>query len=140
MKLSSTMLRAISQEVLNGNPWWGMAVANEYLSGESPLLKAVANQFKIRIGAAAHSPLAHRLLAGQRFAELPLNLQDEVGGRLVKRPREISPVAFVTPISNKRRPLKQSPCRRRMVSRRRVKPLSAARAALKDAHIVVLAR
>lgn len=137
MKLSNTMLRVISQEVLNGNPWWGMVVANEYLSSSSPLLKAVENQFKSRIGAAASSPLAQHLLAGERFADLPLSLRDEVGGRFVN-PRQKTPASYsFSPITIRRRASMDSRLGQRMISRHSTRSLRAARAAPRDAHIAL---
>ena len=82
MNINTTILQEISFQLHNGNPWWGLALCNEYMSQHSPLRRAIIQRFTARIGEhGASSKIAKLLIRGQRKGELPAELQHALGSR-----------------------------------------------------------
>lgn len=82
MQINTAILREISFQVSEGNPHWGLLLANEYLDASGYLHAALFSKFLARFGASyASHPLAKRLKAGARAAELPKYLREQIGER-----------------------------------------------------------
>lgn len=82
MQINTAILREISFQVSEGNPHWGLLLANEYLDANGHLHAALFSKFLARFGASyASHPLAKRLKAGARAAELPKYLREQIGER-----------------------------------------------------------
>jgi hypothetical protein len=66
MQINTTILSEVAYQLQHGNPWWGMALCNRYLSQGHPLRQAIATRFIARIGnTRARSQLAKELIAGK---------------------------------------------------------------------------
>jgi hypothetical protein len=91
MNITSPILKHLSLQISEGNPWWGLAVANEYVPASSPLHHALACQFVKRVGSTSGDlqRLADQLIAGARFEELPPQLQRRIGKRAFAIGREM---------------------------------------------------
>jgi hypothetical protein len=113
MRLNNQLLQLLSHEILHGNPFWGLVVANEYLSPGEPFHTALIRCFQERVGAASSSPLAQLLTRGACFSELPKDLANEVGPRKTTAPmRHIPPRTRPFPRSIRcgmRRPIIRAP-------------------------------
>ena len=79
MKLTQLILTTISRELSNGNPWWALVVANEYLEPTSQLHKVLVKLFKGRVD--EDSDLTRRIHSGARYADLSAAERDRVGSR-----------------------------------------------------------
>jgi hypothetical protein len=109
MKITSPILKHLSLQISNGNPWWGLVVANEYVPASSRLHHALASQFIRRIGSTSGDlkRLADKLIEGARFEQLAPHLQLEVGKRRFSPLREADPqprIARTFPSPTARRP------------------------------------
>jgi hypothetical protein len=82
MNMNTTILQEISFQLHKGNPWWGLALCNEYMSQHSPLRRAIIQRFTSRVGdRGASSKIAKLLIKGQRKGDLPSELQSALGTR-----------------------------------------------------------
>jgi len=83
MKLNTAILREISFQLTEGNPWWGMLLANEYIDQTHPLRAAFEMRFTKSVGtsSAGRGTLAAALLRGKRRSELSKALLSTVGSR-----------------------------------------------------------
>ena len=125
MKITNLILQQVSQQVAYGNPWWGLVVANEYLSPTNPLHRALVCCFHKRLGSTANHNLVEKLVSGFRYAELPPDLRALIGIRVSLKARDMA-----TGISPRRRKRSRRPIERvarrgcdlttRFESRRRV--------------------
>lgn len=80
--MNTTILQEISFQLHKGNPWWGLALCNEYMSQHSPLRLAMIQRFTSRIGEhGASSKIAKLLIKGRRKGDLPTELQNALGTR-----------------------------------------------------------
>ena len=91
MKTNSAILREVSYQLTNGNPLWGMLLANEYFSRDNPFRGAIVVKFKQRVSSLSgiNSGLALELINGRKLAELPGDLADLIGQRAIRRSRVI---------------------------------------------------
>jgi hypothetical protein len=96
MRLNNRILQHLSQELLNGNPFWGLVVANEYLSPREPLHAALVRYFRQRVGESLHSPLAQQLMRGARFCELAEELAKDIGPREARATIQAIPRRAIT--------------------------------------------
>ena len=86
MQITQTLLTEVSFQVSDGNPLWGLALANEYLSPSEPLHIALVQRVRSRLHPRDfQQPLAKRLCAGERAKDLPQALQLLVGSRVMQR-------------------------------------------------------
>lgn len=82
MRLTIPRLKDISRQISDGNPWWGMVVANEYLDPSSPMHGALVAKFAAYIGEEPFEPeLATKLISGCRFEDLSDLLKSRLGAR-----------------------------------------------------------
>lgn len=86
MKLNTAILREISFQLTEGNPWWGMLLANEYIDQTHPLRAAFEMRFTKSVGnsSAGRGTLTAALLRGKRRSELSKALLSTVGSRSVR--------------------------------------------------------
>jgi hypothetical protein len=108
MKTNSTILREVSYQLTNGNPLWGMLLANEYFTRDNPFRGAIVTKFKQRISSLSDisSDLVLELIEGKKRAELPEDLAGLIGQRAIKRSRSVvhaSRLETLTPIGASRR-------------------------------------
>jgi len=105
MNITTPILKQLSLEISHGNPWWGLVVANEYLSAGSPLHNALAHHFLRRVEAAGGDlkRLAEKLIAGARYNELTPSLQSKVGKRDYSVRRRAEPCLLTTQHLSRRR-------------------------------------
>ena len=89
MKLTQPILKTISRQLCQGNPWWGLVVLNEYLIPASPLHAALVTCFRRRV--ATDSELAHQLCRGARWQDLGLEERSQIGSRAVSDARRLPP-------------------------------------------------
>lgn len=96
MNLNTTILREISFQLTQGNPWWGMLLANEYLDETNPLRSAFILRFKQSISEASaeHGSLANALIRGKRRNKLSAKQLALVGSRVMPRTRTATPPAI----------------------------------------------
>ncbi len=89
MQTTTTILREISFQLTQGNPWWGMLLANEYISESNPLRAAFVLRFKRSIGNAptGRDTLADVLIRGKRRSDLSATQLAAVGARTVRAVR-----------------------------------------------------
>lgn len=118
MNITTPILKHLSLQILAGNPYWGLVVANEYLAASSPLHDALVRQFVRRVGSISGElqSLANKLIEGTRFDELPPQLQSKIGVRAFALGREESHY----PLTTRRSPYRtarQAPPRLRMCAR-----------------------
>jgi len=84
MKLTQTILKEISFQVTTGNPWWGLILANEYLSPDSDLHRALYKRAIDRLGSSSiRHPLARKVRQGHRANMLSAALRRSIGCRIV---------------------------------------------------------
>ena len=90
MNITSPILKQLALQISQGNPWWGLVVANEYVPASSPLHHALARQFVKRVGVTFGDlqRLADQLIAGAHFDELTPQLQRQIGKRAFAIGRE----------------------------------------------------
>ena len=101
MNMTTTILREISFQLQSGNPLWGLALCNEYLTYNSLLRDAMIQRFRSRLGEHNTTTRVAKLLArGYRKGDLPGELQDAVGSREL-RPRQ--PEVSTPPVCRERR-------------------------------------
>lgn len=80
MNLTIPRLQQIANQIAHGNPWWGLAVANEYLDTSAPMHRAFVAKVKKRLGeSACRSELATKLINGSCLETLSEALKYEVG-------------------------------------------------------------
>ena len=98
MKLNTAILREISFQLTEGNPWWGMLLANEYIDQTHPLRAAFEMRFTKSVGnsAVSRGTLTKALLRGKRRSELSQALISTVGSRSVRQ-RTSTPLTRTTP-------------------------------------------
>jgi|GEM_PF-2416080 len=91
MKTNSAILREVSYQLTNGNPLWGMLLANEYFTRDNPFRGAIVVKFKQRVSSLSciNRGLALELINGKKRAELPGDLADLIGQRAIRRSRVI---------------------------------------------------
>jgi len=96
MRLTLPRLKDISRQITDGNPWWGMVVANEYLDPSSPIHRALVTTFTEHIGGELFEPeLAIKLISGCRFEDLSDLLKSRLGARPTPRfRRNFNPQTF----------------------------------------------
>jgi hypothetical protein len=89
MQTNTTVLREISFQLTEGNPWWGMLLANEYILQSNPLRTAFILRFKRSIGSAptGRGSLADVLIRGKRRSDLSASQLSAVGARTVRAVR-----------------------------------------------------
>lgn len=88
MKLTPTIFREISFQVAEGNPWWGLLLANEYLEHSDLLHRALRERLTRRAECRGGSrAVRERLLAGAQACELSAAQLASVGGRALTRSR-----------------------------------------------------
>lgn len=88
MKITTTVFREISFQLTQGNPWWGLLLANEYIEQSNPLRAAFVSRFKQRIGADApigRGTLANALIRGKTGRSLSAAQRAAVGARVVRK-------------------------------------------------------
>jgi hypothetical protein len=120
MQITNLILQKLSQQVAYGNPWWGLVVANEYLSTANPLHRALVHHFRARLGSTTSNPLAEKLVNGSRYADLPQDLRALIGCRtLIKRG------TLALNLRTQRRGSRRSPIRR--IGAQRTRPHAAIR-------------
>jgi len=91
MQMNTPLFKELSFQLVEGNPWWGMSLINEYLGSDDMLRQVLLRRFLLRIGArAAETPLATRLIEGARSSELPLELRAQIGSREIRRERVVA--------------------------------------------------
>jgi hypothetical protein len=97
MNMNTTVLREISFQLTQGNPWWGMLLANEYLEQTNPLRNAFVVRFKSSIGDAPvdRGSLADALIRGKCRRALSAKQLASVGSRVVRTNRTTRPIAGV---------------------------------------------
>jgi hypothetical protein len=98
MNITSTMMREISFQLTDGNPWFGMLLANEYLEHRDPLRAALVLRFKQRIGSAPADrlSLAHALIRGRCRKELSASQDALIGSRVMGSTRPLpQPDSFI---------------------------------------------
>lgn len=96
MHMNTHLLQEISYQIVDGNPWWGMALANEYLDTEDYLHRAFSVRFLTRAKLAlGKHELSKALSEGVKTSELPIELQAQIGTRSVRTP-------LVIPLPRKR--------------------------------------
>jgi hypothetical protein len=93
MDINAHVLREVAFQLEQGNPWWGIALANRYFEKDSPFRKALARRFVARIGTTkAQSALAQALIAGDSTASFTEGQQEKLGARVVRsQPRVCTP-------------------------------------------------
>jgi hypothetical protein len=93
MNITTTILREISFQLTQGNPWWGMLLANEYVDQTDPLRSAFVFRFKQSIGNASdeRGSLADALIRGKRRNGLSAKQFALVGSRVMPKTRTITP-------------------------------------------------
>ena len=107
MKITNLILQKLSQQVVYGNPWWGLVVANEYLSTANPLHKALVRRFHIRLGSAANHKLEEKLVNGLRYCDLSPDLRALIGSRESLRARDLATSISPRKRGKSRRPIKR---------------------------------
>jgi hypothetical protein len=91
MDINTQVLKEVAYQLQHGNPWWGMALCNEYMQQDSLFRKVLVHRFVSRIGETkATTPLARRLIAGGTSGKLSTAQQQELGARQV---RAAAPIA-----------------------------------------------
>lgn len=90
MKMTPAIFQEISFQVAEGNPWWGLMLANEYLTSGDLLHRALRQRLSRRGGCDRLSKKVKAgLLAGARASEISPAQLASVGGRTVPRIRAI---------------------------------------------------
>ena len=98
MELNNTLLREISYQITDGNPWWGLALCNEYLpsydatpSPNTRLRRTLVMCFRRRIGVEQScNPIATALINGKRKDELTKEARKEVGKRVLQKNKPLA--------------------------------------------------
>jgi hypothetical protein len=89
MDINTKVLSEVAYQLENGNPWWGMALCNRYLSVSSPLRRAIALRFAQKIGQSqAGTDAAQALIRGSDTEALRRNPQ-QLGSRVVRSHRPL---------------------------------------------------
>lgn len=82
MEMNTIILRELAYQITRGNPWWGLAVANEYMDVHAPLRRALLTQLNRRENRPLiDAKIAEALRDGRCKAELPSEWQEQIGGR-----------------------------------------------------------
>lgn len=82
MKLTTPILKLVTHQISCGNPLWGLAVANEYLTPSDPLHRALAFNVRRRLKTAPeHGSVFTMLAEGARRKDLPDDLAQAIGAR-----------------------------------------------------------
>lgn len=91
MKTNTTILLEIAYQITNGNPKWGMLLANEYFDQAHPFRNALVAKFRNRIRATNQidKELEQALIAGHKRAELSPRHVALVGARVVRKTRAL---------------------------------------------------
>ena len=94
MNVNTPILREISFQLIQGNPWWGMLLANEYVDQSHPLRPICIRKFTQSIGdvAAGQRSLAKALIRGKRRAELSASQSASVGSRVISSSSSQNPL------------------------------------------------
>jgi hypothetical protein len=94
LKMNNRILKEVAFQLESGNPAWGMLFANEYLSSECWLRRALRARYISRATKPALCPqLIEKLLAGARAAELCKEELREIGARSIPPRQRVIPVA-----------------------------------------------
>lgn len=92
MQMNTQLLQEISYQIVDGNPWWGMALANEYLSAEECFHKALTIRFITRTKLEnSKDELSKALSEGIKTSELSPDLKAQIGARSVRTPLVVAP-------------------------------------------------
>jgi hypothetical protein len=119
MELTVAMLQEISFQISEGNPWWGLLLANEYLSPHELLHQALYHKAMARLGrSAAKHPLAKKLRRGYRASMLPDELRRHAGQRCLRHVASSSASFLSMPRTARISARRQRP-ERRLLSRPR---------------------
>jgi hypothetical protein len=82
MKMTPTILKHITYQITHGNPLWGLAVANEYLSPGNPIHRALVLKASGRLkDSPSATSILFKLKGGARRAELSRALSSRIGTR-----------------------------------------------------------
>jgi hypothetical protein len=102
MEINTTILREISFQLTQGNPWWGMLLANEYVDRTSPLRPALILKFQHKLGSAltGRESLALALICGRKKESLSYGELTEIGSRVVSRFKSVGSIQVATPQNN----------------------------------------
>lgn len=103
MKLTAPILKLITDQVSQGNPLWGLALANEYLSSGDPLRRAITLVAKRRLGTTSQPPLLSKLIEGARRDELPEDLAFAIGPRVGDTHKRVQHLATTCTLHHQRR-------------------------------------
>ena len=89
--MNTTILREISFQVSRGHPYWGVSLANEYLSSSSPLRRGFVTRARrtIEERGMGVSQLFEQLAEGRPVRELEPEMRTEIGCRFLQRSRLI---------------------------------------------------
>ena len=83
MDANTTILAEISFQLERGNPWWGLALCNKYLTGDHPLRQAFVKSFVSRVGEyEVERPLAQQLILGNANQLQENALREQIGARV----------------------------------------------------------
>ena len=119
MELTVAMLQEISFQISEGNPWWGLLLANEYLSPHELLHQALYQRAMTRLGgSAAKHPLAKKLRRGYRASMLPEELRRHAGQRCLRHVASLG-TSFVPMPRTARASTRRQRTERRLPSRPR---------------------
>jgi len=85
MKVTQTILREIAFQISDGNPLWGLLLANEYLYPDDLLHRALVSQARRRFGSASlRTKLILGIMNGERACSLSSTCLARVGSRVVR--------------------------------------------------------
>jgi hypothetical protein len=102
IKINNRILQEIAFQIESGNAAWGLLFANEYLSADSWLHRALTAQFTSRTARPALSQqTAEKLLAGARAIQFSKEELREIGARAIPPRKPAVPTAAVRSITER---------------------------------------